>query len=124
MHPWHGKSKQERKEYIEKLLLNFKSQQIVQEKANNAKAVAHFNASKRVASNSPPKSRKRGGERQAALSAATGVGRKKRRRTQSKQAGAATDGGRNFKQMYNTIEPDQSTGMGLNRYDFREIKSP
>jgi len=24
MHPWHGKSKQERKEYIEKLLLRFK----------------------------------------------------------------------------------------------------
>jgi len=57
MHPWHGKSKQERKEYIEKLLLKFKTQQIAHEKSDNAKAVAHFNASKQIVSESPPKLR-------------------------------------------------------------------
>ena len=40
MHPWHGKSKQERKEYIEKLLLKFKGHQIEKERATNAKLLA------------------------------------------------------------------------------------
>ena len=55
MHPWHGKNKQERKEYIEKLLLKFKNDQISKDENENVHALAEFNKKK----NTSPKNRKR-----------------------------------------------------------------
>ena len=37
MHPWHGKSKQERKEYIEQLLIKFKTGRMKKEGMENQK---------------------------------------------------------------------------------------
>jgi len=48
MHPWNGKTKQERKEHIEKLLLKFKKGQIANEKLKNEKLLTEFENSKVV----------------------------------------------------------------------------
>lgn len=44
LHPWHGKSKQARKEYIEQLLIKFKTGQMTKESAENEKLMMDLKA--------------------------------------------------------------------------------
>ena len=42
LHPWHGKTSQQRKEYVEQLLVKFKNDQIEKEEAQNQKQLNDF----------------------------------------------------------------------------------
>ena len=46
MHPWNGKTKQQRKEYIEKLLVKFKTEQIAKEGEEKARLLKEFKKKK------------------------------------------------------------------------------